>query len=247
MPDLPPPASSGFPSAPKKQGLVRRLASKVKFRIAEDFSPECPACNGFDLPQAGIRGCALKIGLSQEPKFWDRMCMKQTSTTNTEERDQLLIALMGHRDREAVETWVSRAIGGELSNQEWPTMFIGLSQNSHHAGMAWEALKKHWDIVYKAWGQSQFKMKAIVSYALTDVDLEEAKAFFVDHPCDVARLTIQQTLEGLVVDAALRKRASEVNSYLGTSRSWTSAESCDAAARKATRSASSVLTSALAY
>lgn len=40
------------------------------------------------------------------------------------------------------------------------------------------------DAVYKAWGQSQFKMKAIVGQAMTGADPDEVQAFFESHPCD---------------------------------------------------------------
>ena len=44
--------------------------------------------------------------------------------------------------------------------QEWETLFAGLAANRHHKRVAWRILTRHWDAVYKVWGQSQFKMKA---------------------------------------------------------------------------------------
>jgi hypothetical protein len=46
-------------------------------------------------------------------------------------------------------------------------------------------LIRHWDAVEKVWGQSQFKMKAIISHAMSKADPEEVQSFFERHPCDL--------------------------------------------------------------
>lgn len=72
--------------------------------------------------------------------------------------------------------------------QEWETLFAGLAANRHHKRLAWRMLTRHWDAVYKVWGQSQFKMKAIIGHAMSKADPDEVEAFFESHPCDLVSL-----------------------------------------------------------
>lgn len=74
-------------------------------------------------------------------------------------------------------------------------------------------LIRHWDAVEKVWGQSQFKMKAIISHAMSKADPEEVQSFFERHPCDVAKRSIQQQLEGLEADARLNAKAQDLHNY----------------------------------
>lgn len=189
---------------PKQKGNVN---------LKTAFQSPCPPCAGLEILSAAVRGVALKVGLSNKSSLWKGMSERLAATSNTEERDQLLIALMGHGDRKVLEDWVAAAIGGALPSQEWSTLFAGLAGNRHHKRIAWKMLTRHWDAVYKAWGQSQFKMKAIVGQAMTGADPDEVQAFFESHPCAVAQRSIQQGLEGLAADAMLNAKAKDLHNY----------------------------------
>lgn len=177
------------------------------------FRSPCPACGGLEVPSSAVRGVALRVGLSNKASLWKSMCERLQAASNTEERDQLLIALMGHSDGRVLEDWVAAAIGGKLPSQEWETLFAGLASNRHHKRLAWRMLIRHWDAVEKVWGQSQFKMKAIISHAMSKADPEEVQSFFERHPCDVAKRGIQQQLEGLEADARLNAKAQDLHNY----------------------------------
>ena len=81
--------------------------------------------------------------------------------------------------------WFFISISAEKHQQEWETLFAGLANNRHHKRLAWRMLTRHWDAVEKVWGQSQFKMKAIISHAVSKADPEEVQSFFERHPCDL--------------------------------------------------------------
>lgn len=186
-----------------------------KVSMTRAWKSVCPACGGLEKPEAGVRGVAMRIAVEHDPLLWDRMVKRQTAAQASEERDQLLIALMGHQSRDAVESWVAHALGGKLASQEWTTLFAGLANNRHHKGLAWDLLVRHWETVYDAWGQSQFRMKAIVVSAMSSCrDAATAKAFFDCHRCDVAKSTIKQQLEAMAADLALKGRNRDVERYL---------------------------------
>eukprot|EP00438_Fugacium_kawagutii_P020335 Skav220857 [mRNA] locus=scaffold1888:616743:631004:- [translate_table: standard] len=169
---------------------------------------------GLELPSSAVRGVALRLGLSNKASLWAAMSKRLAAAANTEERDQLLIALMGHGDGPVLEDWVAKAI------EEWETLFAGLAANRHHKRLAWRMLTRHWDAVYKVWGQSQFKMKAIIGHAMSKADPDEVEAFFQSHPCDVAKRSIQQGLEGLAADAQLNAKAKDLHNYFQSVRPW---------------------------
>ena len=118
------------------------------------------------------------------------MSSRLQASKNTEERDQLILAMMGHEDAEQLKEWVARALGdalgASLPSQEWATMFSGLAANHHHKRLAWNLMTRHWQKVYETWGQSQFKMKSIVAAAMTKADIHEVRSFFTANPCSLA-------------------------------------------------------------
>lgn len=189
--------------APKKSSINLKAA----------FESACSICGGLEIPNSAVRGVALKVGLSNKGALWKPMCERLKVVSNTEERDQLLVAMMGHSDRMVLENWVASAIQGQLPSQEWGTMFAGLAGNRHHKRLAWNMLTRHWDAVYKVWGQSQFKMKAIIASAMVKADPDEVELFFDSHPCEMAKRTIQQGLEGLAADAFLSAKAKDLHNY----------------------------------
>eukprot|EP00913_Durusdinium_trenchii_P022462 g21099.t1 len=190
--------------APKKSSINLKAA----------FESACSICGGLEIPNSAVRGVALKVGLSNKGALWKPMCERLKVASNTEERDQLLVAMMGHSDRMVLENWVASAIQGQLPSQEWGTMFAGLAGNRHHKRLAWNMLTRHWDAVYKVWGQSQFKMKAIIASAMVKADPDEVELFFDSHPCEMAKRTIQQGLEGLAADAFLSDVRASIDSFL---------------------------------
>mmetsp|Transcript_65960 Transcript_65960/g.143062 ORF Transcript_65960/g.143062 Transcript_65960/m.143062 type:complete len:913 (+) Transcript_65960:120-2858(+) len=188
---------------------VPTSTNTTKISMKQAFAANCPACGALDKPEAGVRGIALSVGLKKNPEFWTKMATLQAKSTNNEERDQLLYALGGHQDKTTLEQWVATCLDGSLPSQEWGTLFAGLSSNNFHDGLAWDLLVKHWDVVYREWGQSQFRMKGIVSDAMSACkDPSVAKKFFEDHPCDVAKLTIRQQLESMTANKQLEEASS---------------------------------------
>eukprot|EP00928_Gymnodinium_smaydae_P049172 TRINITY_DN32980_c0_g1_i1.p1 TRINITY_DN32980_c0_g1~~TRINITY_DN32980_c0_g1_i1.p1 ORF type:complete len:923 (-),score=141.40 TRINITY_DN32980_c0_g1_i1:112-2751(-) len=188
-----------------------KAAGKTSLGLTSAYNKvDCPGCGiPEEAPQSGVRGVALRWGLASTPALWMRLSACHANATDAEEKDQLTVALMGHADRDAIEGWVAQALEGALPSMEWSTMFVGLAHNSHHESLAWDMLVRHWDVVFKTWGQSQFAMKTIISQALEHADPTIARKFFDEHPCDVAKQSIQRDLESIAVDGALRQRAAD--------------------------------------
>eukprot|EP00927_Polykrikos_kofoidii_P066732 TRINITY_DN62294_c0_g1_i1.p1 TRINITY_DN62294_c0_g1~~TRINITY_DN62294_c0_g1_i1.p1 ORF type:complete len:934 (+),score=173.95 TRINITY_DN62294_c0_g1_i1:69-2804(+) len=171
-------------------------------------------------PRVDTRSVALRLGLSAAPHLWQPLCARLKATTLNEERDHVVSALTaGHRERAELEAWVTDALSGGLDTMDWSGVFVGLSKNKAHPTLAWEMLVRHWDAVFGAWGESQFKMKQIVSYAIPGApDAATVKGFFADHPCDVASKTIGRCLEAMAVDVAFEQRSGDVDEYLNNTR-----------------------------
>lgn len=64
-------------------------------QLTADF---CAVCGGLDVPTSSVRGVALKVGVS-EGRLWKATCERLRAATNTEERDQLIVALAGHGEK----------------------------------------------------------------------------------------------------------------------------------------------------
>lgn len=63
-----------------------------KIKLIGPIHDEFRGQRGLEILSAAVRGVALKVGLSNKSSLWKGMSERLVATSNTEERDQLLIA-----------------------------------------------------------------------------------------------------------------------------------------------------------
>ena len=59
----------------------------------------CAACGGLDVPTSAVRGVVLKVAVAEEGRLWRATLGRLRAASNTEERDQLIVALAGHQEK----------------------------------------------------------------------------------------------------------------------------------------------------
>ncbi len=130
---------------------------------------------------------------------------KHASTPQEERRYQSLLAAFPGQDEIAVT--LAMALSGEVRTQDAPYLVAQCMRNRHHGVQAWHFVRDNWDKMLDAYPNNAIvrMLDGCKSLSYPDV-AAEIEAFFQDHAVTQGELTLQQHLEKLRINVALRQR-----------------------------------------
>lgn len=156
---------------------------------------------------AAVAGAVASVGTHDDyTVFLHRF--KQAATPQEERRYQMLLAAFpGAVD---MATTLEMALSGEMRTQDAPYLVAQCMRHRDHGAQAWQFVRTHWEQMLRAYPDNAIVrmldgIKAL-SYPEVAVEIE---AFFAEHPVPQGALTLQQHLEKLQVNVALRQREAE--------------------------------------
>jgi puromycin-sensitive aminopeptidase len=124
-------------------------------------------------------------------------------------RRRWLLALAAFEDQVLAARAIDLAMGDGVPLQDWASFAGGLLSNRTAREPFWARLRAEWPAVTARLANAPMLLRRVVEAvgALTERrHLEEARAFFGAHPADPARAALEQMLERLAEDVALRER-----------------------------------------
>jgi puromycin-sensitive aminopeptidase len=125
-------------------------------------------------------------------------------------RRRWLLALASFEDRAQAARAVELAMGDGVPLQDWASFAVGLLSNRTARDPFWARLRAEWPAVAARLANAPMLLRRVVEAvgSLTEPHhLAEARAFFAATPVEAARAAVDQTLERLAEEVALRERA----------------------------------------
>jgi puromycin-sensitive aminopeptidase len=124
-------------------------------------------------------------------------------------RRRWLLALAAFEDPGLAARAMDLAMGDGVPLQDWSVFAAGLLTNRTARQPFWARLRAEWPAVTARLANAPMLLRRVVEAvgALTEArHLEEARAFFAANPVEPARAALEQTLERLAEEVALRER-----------------------------------------
>jgi puromycin-sensitive aminopeptidase len=128
-------------------------------------------------------------------------------------RRRWLLALSAFEDPALVERSLALLFGDGVPLQDWASFAAGLLLNPVARTPMWVRLRAEWPAVTAKLANAPMLLRRVVEAAgllTTRAELEEARAFFADHPVEAVKAAVTQTLERLAEDVALAERAGPI-------------------------------------
>jgi puromycin-sensitive aminopeptidase len=132
----------------------------------------------------------------------------QNPATPQEER-RYQSALSAFPGEAEMDRTLAMALDGTVRTQDAPYLLAVCMRNKEQGYRAWEFVKDNWDKINKDFpANSIVRMLSGVTSLSKPEQADDVYAFFDDHEVPQGQLTLQQTLEKLRVNVALRERES---------------------------------------
>lgn len=133
---------------------------------------------------------------------------KNASTPQEERRYQSLLgAFPGATE---MDSTLKMTLNGEVRTQDAPYLLAYALMNRDQGPKAWEFIREHWEEMTKAYPDNSIVRMAGGVRSLNTPELAaEIEKFFESHKVPTGELTMQQHLEKLRVNVALREREAE--------------------------------------
>ena len=127
-----------------------------------------------------------------------------------EEKIRFLNALANFEQGDLLQETLDRTLGVEVRSQDTIRVIVTVASHRHGRNLAWEFVKDNWDKINEVFPSNSIvrMLSGITSLSKGD-QADDVIAFFEDHEVPQGQLTLQQTLEKLRVNVALRERESE--------------------------------------
>jgi len=146
---------------------------------------------------------ASKGDSAQYEVFLDKY---QNPTTPQEER-RYQSALSAFPGEAEMDRTLAMSLDGTVRTQDAPYLIAVCMRNKEQGYRAWEFVKNNWDQINKDFpANSIVRMLSGVTSLGKPEQADDVIAFFDDHEVPQGQLTLQQTLEKLRVNVALRER-----------------------------------------
>jgi len=130
------------------------------------------------------------------------------STPQEERRYQS--ALSAFPGEAEMDRTLAMTLDGTIRTQDAPYLLAVCMRNKEQGFKAWQFVKDNWEQVNKDFPSNSIvrMLSGVTSLSAPD-QANDVLAFFEDHEVPQGQLTLQQTLEKLRVNVALRERESE--------------------------------------
>lgn len=130
---------------------------------------------------------------------------KNSATPQEERRYQSALAAFPGQDE--MNRTLVMSLDGTVRTQDAPYLLAVCMRNKDQGYLAWEFIKDNWDKINDDFpSNSIVRMLSGVTSLSTPGQADDVIAFFDDHEVPQGQLTLQQTLEKLRVNVALRER-----------------------------------------
>jgi hypothetical protein len=142
------------------------------------------------------------------PNEYEAFLSERTTAPTPQEQLRYLFALPDFRDAVLMDRTVGMLLTDEIRPQNAPWVLSRAIANRDHGDRAWRFAKEHWDEIVARVAPSTLVAAAEgVRYLALPDQVEDAKAFFAEHPVPQSALQLQQILERQRIMADLRRRA----------------------------------------
>jgi puromycin-sensitive aminopeptidase len=179
---------------PNAQALAREV--ELRARADGDEEPSLAAASIVIVASGG------------GPAEYDAYLKARTTARTPQERLRYLYALADFRDAVLFERTLDLSLTEEIRPQETPWVLTRAMSNREQGPSAWRFVKERWgDIVSRVAPSNVVFVVDALPYLATPQLVDEAAAFFVEHPIPQSALQLQQLLERQRVNADLRRRA----------------------------------------
>jgi puromycin-sensitive aminopeptidase len=133
---------------------------------------------------------------------------KNAATPQEERRYQSLLASFPGADEMA--STLQMTLNGDVRTQDAPYLLAQCMRNRDHGPQAWQFVRDHWETILQAYPNNAIvrMLDGIKSLSHPDI-AADIEAFFEHHNVPRGELTLQQHLEKLRVNVALREREAE--------------------------------------
>lgn len=133
----------------------------------------------------------------------------QNPATPQEER-RYQSALAGFPGEEEMRKTLEMTLDGRVRTQDAPYLLAVCLRNRDQGHLAWEFVKDNWDKINEAFpSNSIVRMLSGITSLSKSEQANDVLAFFEGHEVPQGKLTLQQTLEKLRVNVALREREAD--------------------------------------
>jgi puromycin-sensitive aminopeptidase len=126
-------------------------------------------------------------------------------------RRRWLLALAAFEAPGLAERAINLLLGDGVPLQDFAAFAAGLLANRTARGPFWATLREAWPEVSARLANAPMLLRRVVEavgWLTTRAELDEARAFFAATPVEPARAAVEQTLERLAEEVALRERTS---------------------------------------
>ena len=140
---------------------------------------------------------------------FEAILARYRATDIAEEKNRLLGALAGCQTADHIRRLIDFLLSDEVRKQDRPSFMGSLAGNRLATRLVWETVKANWQRLTDDYRGNSMMLAGFARCAgalTTPADLEDATAFFRDHPAEGLTRTVAQTLESLRLDIAWRER-----------------------------------------
>ncbi len=156
---------------------------------------------------AAVTGIVAAKGGSAE---YDVFLAKRSDPATPQEERRYQSALAAFPGEAEIKRTLEMTLSGDIRTQDAPYLLAVCMRNREQGFLAWQFVKDNWDKINEAFpANSIVRMLSGVTSLSKGEQAEDVFAFFESHDVPQGQLTLQQTLEKLRVNVALRERESE--------------------------------------
>ena len=196
----------------KLRGLLTSVAgviggdAGVQARSREWFEAAHDHPGSVD-PELVAAATAVVAAVGDEEAY-GRMRRGFTEASTPQEQLRHLYALADFDDEALVLQTCDFAFSGAVRTQNAPFLLRAAIANRRHGALAWQVVRDRWDEAIERFPSNTIvRMVDAVKFLNTPDLVDDAAAFFAEHPIEQAAKTLEQILERQRVNAQLRTRA----------------------------------------
>jgi puromycin-sensitive aminopeptidase len=144
------------------------------------------------------------------PEDYEIVLARFHDAPTPQEEQRSLYALADFPGRAEVDRTLELALGPEVRSQNAPFVIRRALVNRHHAAVAWEFVRRNWEaLTVKVPPNSVVRMVEGLRGMADPAVANDVIAFFAEHSVPVGQRTLDQLLDRVKVNVALREREAD--------------------------------------